>query len=113
MQRPEREAVTRDATPDLECPVSSHNEWDPLEEILVGRRDGAVFPSRHPIVTCNVSSWAGRLLALAGGLRFPRVLLERAQHEVEQFVGLLQSLNITVRRPDAVDHRRRFGTPHW
>ncbi|MEU8849769.1 hypothetical protein AB0C70_26855 [Streptomyces sp. NPDC048564] len=89
------------------------HEWDPLEEILVGRLDGAVFPSRHSVVTCNVPSWAGRLLALAAGFRYPRVLLERAQQELEQFVELLRSLNITVRRPDAVDHRRRFGTPHW
>ena len=22
------------------CPVNSHNEWDPLEEIIVGRAEG-------------------------------------------------------------------------
>ena len=25
-------------------PVCSHNEWDPLEEIIVGRAEGACFP---------------------------------------------------------------------
>jgi glycine amidinotransferase len=26
-------------------PVNSHNEWDPLEEIIVGRLEGATMPS--------------------------------------------------------------------
>jgi len=32
-------------------PVNSHNEWDPLEEIMVGRLEGSVIPSSHPVVT--------------------------------------------------------------
>lgn len=105
--------VDEEAAGPLASPVGSHNEWDPLEEILVGRLDSATFPSRHPVVTCNVPNWAGRLLGLAGGFRYPRLLLERAQQELEQFVDLLHALDITVRRPDAVDHKRRFRTPDW
>nr|WP_307818920.1 amidinotransferase [Streptomyces sabulosicollis] len=97
----------------LASPVHSHNEWDPLEEVIVGRLDGATIPSSHAVVACNVPSWAARLLGLVGGFRYPRLLVERAQHELDQFVGLLQSLGVTVRRPEAVDHRRRFGTPDW
>ena len=26
-------------------PVSSYNEWDPLEEVVVGRLEGAMIPS--------------------------------------------------------------------
>ena len=26
------------------CPVNSYNEWDPLEEVIVGSVDGAMFP---------------------------------------------------------------------
>lgn len=26
-----------------ECPVNSHNEWDPLEEVIVGNVDHAIF----------------------------------------------------------------------
>ena len=42
------------------CPVNSHNEWDPLEEIVVGRLEGAVIPSSHPVVTCNIPGMAAR-----------------------------------------------------
>jgi glycine amidinotransferase len=112
-QTPARASVDDDAARPVVSPVSSHNEWDPLEEILVGRLDGATIPSRHPVVTCNVPPWAGRLLELAGGFKYPRPLIERARYELDQFIFLLRSLDVTVRRPDAVDHRRRFGTPDW
>ena len=29
-------------------PVSSYNEWDPLEEIIVGRAEGMRVPYLHP-----------------------------------------------------------------
>ncbi|MGW3214162.1 amidinotransferase [Streptomyces parvus] len=97
----------------LSSPVSSHNEWDPLEEVLVGRLDGATTPSRHPVVSCNVPPWAARFQQVAAGLRYPRAMIGPAQEELDQFVTLLQSLGITVTRPDPVDHRRRFSTPDW
>ncbi|MFJ4616739.1 amidinotransferase [Streptomyces sp. NPDC088812] len=106
-------AASRPAGESLVPPVNSHNEWDPLEEIVVGRLDGATIPSRHPVVACNIPPWAARAQGLAAGLRYPRVLVERARHELDEFIALLRSLGVTVRRPDAVDHRQRFGTPDW
>ncbi|WP_274035014.1 amidinotransferase [Streptomyces sp. MMBL 11-1] len=97
----------------LRSPVASHNEWDPLEEVVVGRLDGATTPSRHSVVSCNVPPWAARFQWLTAGFRYPRALIEPAQRELDQFVSLLQSLGITVTRPDAVDHRQRFSTPNW
>ncbi|MFI1931516.1 amidinotransferase [Streptomyces sp. NPDC020330] len=97
----------------LRSPVASHNEWDPLEEVVVGRLDGATTPSRHSVVSCNVPPWAARFQWLTAGFRYPRALIEPAQRELDQFVTLLQSLGITVTRPDAVDHRQRFSTPNW
>ncbi len=29
-------------------PVGSYNEWDPLEEVIVGVIDGAAVPPWHP-----------------------------------------------------------------
>jgi glycine amidinotransferase len=46
-------------------PVRSHNEWDPLEEIIVGRLEGATIPFDHPIVSCNIPGLARRAQALA------------------------------------------------
>ncbi|GAA2086532.1 amidinotransferase [Streptomyces albiaxialis] len=94
-------------------PVGSHNEWDPLEEVLVGRLEGATIPSSHPVVACNIPPWAARLQGLAAGLKYPQRLMEPAQQELDEFIGLLRSLGVTVTRPDAVDHARSFGTPEW
>lgn len=100
-------------TEPLVSPVNSHNEWDPLEEVVVGRLDGATIPSKHPVVACNIPPWGARLQGIAAGFKYPRTLLEPAQRELDQFVALLRSLGVTVRRPDAVDHGQRFGTPDW
>jgi glycine amidinotransferase len=50
--------------------VNSHNEWDPLEEVIVGRLEGATIPSSDPVVTYNIpgmAAWAqsGLLAATA------------------------------------------------
>jgi glycine amidinotransferase len=49
-------------------PVNSHNEWDPLEEVLVGRLEGATIPPGHPVVTCNIP---GMCAGPVAGRRFP------------------------------------------
>jgi len=96
------------------CPVSTHNEWDPLEEVIVGRLDGATIPSNHAAVTCNIPGAAARgMHGVVAGLRYPRIMVDPAQRELDGFIELLTSMGITVRRPEAVNHRKRFGTPDW
>lgn len=95
------------------CPVNSHNEWDPLEEIIVGRLEGATIPSDHPVVTCNIPGMAARAQSMVSGFRYPRFMVEPAQRELDGLIALLQSLGITVRRPDAVDYKATFGAPGW
>ncbi|WP_426499269.1 amidinotransferase [Streptomyces sp. D54] len=106
-------APTGGAAETLRSPVASHNEWDPLEEVVVGRLEGATTPSRHAVVSCNVPPWAARFQRLTAGFTYPPALIGPAQRELDQFITVLQSLGITVSRPDPVDHRRRFATPNW
>ncbi len=35
-------------------PVNSHNEWDPLEEVIIGSLDGAMFPAWNVINEATV-----------------------------------------------------------
>ncbi|GGV12520.1 amidinotransferase [Streptomyces spectabilis] len=94
-------------------PVCSYTEWDPLEEVVVGRLDGATIPASDPVVACNMPPWAARLQGLAAGFKYPGLLVEPAQRELDAFIDLLESLGITVTRPDPVDHKAGFSTPHW
>jgi glycine amidinotransferase len=94
-------------------PVNSHNEWDPLEEVLVGRLEGAVIPPFHPVVASVVPDRVDWILRLLGGMRYPKFMVEPAKRELEGFVALLGSLGVAVTRPEAVEHGRRFATPEW
>jgi len=38
---------------EVSCPVNSYNEWDPLEEIIVGRAEGQRVPFLHPDLQVN------------------------------------------------------------
>jgi glycine amidinotransferase len=106
-------STSRFAAQRLVSPVSSHNEWDPLEEIIVGRLEGSVIPSNHPVVTCNIPGMAAWGQSIAAGFRYPQLMLAPAQRELDGFVMLLESLGITVTRPVAIDHRKKFSTPDW
>ncbi len=97
------------------CVVNSHNEWDTLEEIVVGRLDKSVFPQRHPSILGGAPKDLYLALLLLGGRkRRPRkVFVEPAAKELEDFVRLLESEGVTVRRPEVMDHSRKYGTPQW
>jgi len=97
----------------LHSPVSSHNEWDPLEEIIVGRLDGAVIPSSHPVVTCNIPGMAAKAQALSAGIPYPWFMVEPAQRELDHFIAVLEGLGVTVTRPEPVKFRKKFATPDW
>jgi glycine amidinotransferase len=73
------------STPEMlhRCPVNSYTEWDPLEEVIVGRLDGAVMPTPHVTVTYNVPPMAAKLYRLVGGRRYPRILTSAAQEDLD------------------------------
>lgn len=94
-------------------PVCSWNEWDPLEEVIVGRLEGATIPPCHASVTFNMPGLTARLHRLVAGRRYPRVMVRRAQAELDGFIRLLEAEGVTVRRPDIIDHRALIRTRYW
>jgi glycine amidinotransferase len=93
--------------------VRSFNEWDPLEEVIVGSLEGAVMPPSHITVTRTIPPLAAQLYRLFGGHRYPRIMVDAARRELEGFVKLLQAEGITVKRPDTMDFTVRARTPFW
>jgi glycine amidinotransferase len=85
----ERPALSSALMSNAACSVNSWNEWDPLEEVIVGRLDGAVVPPFHVSVTYNrphSTSWLHRCVA---GRRYPQWMVRRAQTKLDGFVRLL------------------------
>jgi glycine amidinotransferase len=108
-----RSAVAFAPIPSAACAVNSWNEWDPLEEVIVGRLDGAVVPPFHVSVTYNRPHSTSWLHRLAAGHRYPQWMVRCAQTELDGFVSLLQAEGVRVRRPEPIDQRRRVRTRLW
>jgi glycine amidinotransferase len=95
------------------CPVNSFNEWDPLEEVIVGRLEGAVLPGYEPSVTASMPSGITRTLRWIAGWKYPRFVVETAQRQLDNFIHILEAEGVRVRRPDVVPFSRRFKSPFW
>jgi len=84
-------------------PVSSYNGWDPLEEVIVGRLEGATIPPAHPSVTFTLPKLSARLLGLVAGRRYPAPIIRRAQKQLQAFIDILTAEGVRVRRPAILD----------
>jgi glycine amidinotransferase len=91
----------------------SYTEWDPLEEVIVGRLEGATIPSNHITVTYNLPPRVMKLYSLAAGFRYPGWMKKLAQTELDGFIRLLEGEGITVRRPAVVDFSKSYRAPTW
>ena len=94
-------------------PVCSYNEWDPLEEVVVGRLEGARIPSRHLTVTFNIPQRLMKIYKLIAGLPYPKFVVRPAQRELDEFIHILEAEGVTVRRPAVTDFSVTYKTPHW
>jgi glycine amidinotransferase len=94
-------------------PVSTFTEWDTLAEVIVGRLDGAVFPTWQSSMSATMPSQEWVTLKRLGGSGFPAAHLEAAQAELASLVEVLQREGVIVSRPDVVSHSKSFATPHW
>lgn len=99
------------------APVNSWNEWDKLQEVLVGTLENAVctpWDSGLHATTPAEDRDVVRAHHLAhGGAVVSERALAAAQIELAQFVGILEGEGVRVRRPTPVDHSRPITTPAW
>jgi len=94
-------------------PVCAYNEWDPLEEVIVGRAENACVPKMTIEVKANTNEKNWDFFSQYGGNYFPKEHLNRAVAEIEEFCNVLQHEGVTVRRPDAIDHSQAYETPDF
>lgn len=94
-------------------PVNSYNGWDPLEEVIVGRLEGATMPPAHPSVTFTMPRLSARLFGLLAGRRYPKAIIERGTRQLRRFIEILVAEGVKVRRPAILDGHVQHATPHW
>ncbi len=110
--------MSNDATPAAghAAPVvSTFNEWDPLEEMIVGRVDDTTlippWDTIMPAVVHDQSQW--EYFKARGATPWPVDVLKKAERDVEAFVDLLEQVGVTVRRPEPFAYERPLSTPDW
>ncbi len=92
--------------------VHVYNEWDPLEEVIVGRAENA------QIAKCDKGLFAveyrdlGLPYQVPSGL-YPEQCIAETIEDLDTLVRELEKLGVTVRRPEIFDHARMFATPDW
>jgi N-dimethylarginine dimethylaminohydrolase len=93
--------------------VNIHNEWDPLEEMIVGIADNARVPA--PDRGLFALDYCANVQAesdIPSGPYSARII-EEANEDLDGFAKLLTQEGVVVRRPASTDHSRTFGTPDW
>lgn len=100
--------------------VNCHNDWDPLEEVIVGVLDGCCTEewtiAREATVTEDrAAEFRARLVKNAGKLRAQTDPQQyaAAQRDLDEFIHILEAEGVKVRRPDPFDFSRPFTTPDW
>ena len=91
--------------------VWSCNEWDPLEEVIVGNPVGARFPT--PDLSSQLAEFPDRSLAEIPRGPFPQRVVEETAEDLDEFARVLRGLGVTVRRPETWPHEATFSTIHW
>jgi N-dimethylarginine dimethylaminohydrolase len=91
--------------------VWSCNEWDPLEEVIVGDPLGARFPFADP--STRLAEYPDRELADIPQGPFPEQIIREAEEDIQRFVETLEERGIRVRRPVPWPHEQTIKTVHW
>src|SRR5262245_1126268 len=93
--------------------VNAFNEWDPLEEVIVGVIEGSCVPSWDVTLEATMPPNQRNFYQQNGGKSFPKEQVDAARRNLEEFVHILESEGVVVRRPDRLDHTRPYSTPDW
>jgi len=91
--------------------VWSCNEWDQLEEVVVGNPLRARYPT--PDLSTQLTEFPDRSLDEIPQGPFPQQIIEETEEDLSAFVAVLKELGITVKRPETWPHEARFSTIHW
>jgi len=78
--------------------VWSCNEWDELEEVIVGNRLRAQYPT--PGLSTQLAEFPDRSLEEIPQGPFPQQIIEETEEDLDAFVAVLEKFGITVKRQE-------------
>lgn len=94
--------------------VWSCNEWDPLEEVIVGDVRGAIVPPWEDVaLRATTPEHARWFFEKYGGQPFPEEMIEAAAKELDNLAKVLTDLGVVVKRSTPIDFSQTYKTPWW
>ncbi len=88
--------------------IHSYNEWDPLQEVVVGRADFANWPSDDPVFARESEKTTWRETPVPGG-PVPDWLIDEANEDLDILADTLEQLGAVVHRPRALNYQELGG----
>jgi glycine amidinotransferase/scyllo-inosamine-4-phosphate amidinotransferase 1 len=92
--------------------VSAYNEWDPLEEVVVGSAIAARIPRAERSIMTMDYHGVGDAANLFSG-HYPREAVEQTEEELQALCDALTDLGVMVRRPAVADPEAVVRTELW
>jgi len=93
--------------------VQAYNEWDPLEEVIVGVVEGAVVPEFDDCVKASVPKRQEYFYRTQFGQSFPEDIILKASEELDGLVRIFKEAGVKVVRPKKVVNDKPYSAPHW
>jgi glycine amidinotransferase len=87
--------------------VNSWNEWDPLEEVIVGIPDNACIPGYEPCFPDNRNH-----PKYNPGLKSTESI-EKARRQMDRYISVLKDYQVVIKRPDVIDFTQKIKTPDF
>jgi N-dimethylarginine dimethylaminohydrolase len=78
--------------------ILSYNEWDPLEEIVVGTATQANWPSTDPVFALESEKTSWKETPVPSG-PVPQWIVDEANEDLDALSNTLTQLGVTVHRP--------------
>lgn len=93
--------------------VEVYNEWDPLEEVIVGSAKYARMPgmSDKSLQALNQGSHDVYQELTVG--RFSEKVVEETEEDIGRFIHELKKAGVKVRRPNPMEYEEKIVTPYW
>jgi len=82
--------------------INSHNEWDPLEEIIVGSATYANWPGHDPVFALESLKTTWTETPVPSG-PVPDWIIEETNEDLQGLADILTKLGIVVHRPEEIN----------
>lgn len=95
--------------------VNIHNEWDPLQELVIGIATGARVPAvkDHCLRSIEYATLTDEEFETIPTGPYPRHLIDETNEDLDQFADDLTKMGIKVHRPPVTDFTEIYKTDDW